>query len=68
MFVNGRRDPATTPDARGSFAIVSHVYRLLGMHRRVKLIEPAEMGHTFDNQLARGWFRRWFTPDYPSAL
>jgi dienelactone hydrolase len=68
LFVNGCRDPATTPDARGSFAIVSHVYRLLGMHRRVKLIEPAEMGHTFDNQLARGWFRRWFTPDYPSAL
>jgi len=59
MFVNGRRDPATTNAARGSFAIVQQTYRLLGAARRVKLIEPEEMGHYFDNQLAIGWFRRW---------
>jgi dienelactone hydrolase len=59
MFVNGRRDPATSPAARGSFAIVSQMYRLLGVPRRARLIEPEEMGHYFDNQLAIGWFRRW---------
>jgi dienelactone hydrolase len=59
MFVNGRRDPSTTHAARGSFAIVRQVYRLLGLPRRAKLIEPEEMGHYFDNQLAVGWFRRW---------
>jgi dienelactone hydrolase len=59
MFVNGRRDPATSPAARGSFAIVRQVYRLLGATRRAKLIEPEEMGHYFDNQLAIGWFHRW---------
>ena len=60
LFVNGRRDPATTLAARESFAVASHVYRLLGVPRRVRLIEPEEMGHYFDNQLAVGWFRRWF--------
>lgn len=60
LFVNGRRDPATTLAARESFAVASHVYRLLGVPRRVRLIEPEEMGHYFDNQLAIGWFRRWF--------
>ena len=60
MFVNGRRDPSTTNAARGSFAIVQQVYRLLGVPQRAKLIEPEEMGHYFDNQLAIGWFRRWF--------
>ena len=59
MFVNGRRDPATSHAARGSFAIVQQMYRLLGVPRRAKLIEPEEMGHYFDNQLAIGWFRRW---------
>ena len=59
MFVNGRRDPATSHAARGSFAIVRQVYRLLGVPQRAKLIEPEEMGHYFDNQLAIGWFRRW---------
>jgi dienelactone hydrolase len=59
MFVNGRRDPSTTNAVRGSFAIVRQVYRLLGATRRAKLVEPEEMGHYFDNQLAIGWFRRW---------
>ena len=68
MFVNGQRDPSiTTPAARESFGIVSHVYRLLGMHRRIRLIEPANMGHHFDNQLAIGWFRRWLAQDDPAA-
>ena len=59
MFVNGRRDPSTGPAARGSFAIARQVYRILGVPQRAKLIEPEEMGHAFDNQLAIGWFRRW---------
>jgi len=59
MFVNGRRDPATSHAARGSFAIVHQVYRLLGVPRRAKLIEPEDLGHYFDNQLAVGWFCRW---------
>lgn len=60
MFVNGRRDPATNPSALESFTIAHKVYRLLGVPRRARLIEPEEMGHYFDNQLAIGWFRRWF--------
>ncbi len=60
MFVNGLRDPATSHAARESFAIVRHVYWLLGVPRRASLIEPEELGHVFDNQLASGWFRRWF--------
>jgi len=59
MFVNGRSDPSSTNAARGSFAIVQQVYRLLGVPQRAKLIEPEEMGHYFDNQLAISWFRRW---------
>jgi len=59
MFVSGRRDPATSHAARESFAIVQQTYRLLNATRRAKLIEPEEMGHYFDNQLAIGWFRRW---------
>jgi len=59
MFVSGRRDPATSPAVRGAFAIVRQVYRILGVPRRAKLIEPQEMGHYFDNQLAIGWFNRW---------
>jgi len=59
MFVSGRRDPATNPAARESFAIVRQVYRILGVPQRAKLIEPEEMGHYFDNQLAIGWFSRW---------
>jgi len=59
MFVNGRRDPATSHAARGSFAIVHQVYRLLGVPRRATLIEPEDLGHYFDNQLAIGWFHRW---------
>ena len=59
IFVNGRRDPATSHAARESFAVVRQVYRLLGVPRRTKLVEPEEMGHYFDNQLAISWFRRW---------
>jgi dienelactone hydrolase len=60
MFVNGRRDPATTHAARESFAIARQVYGLLGVPQLIKLIEPEEMGHHFDNQLAISWFGRWF--------
>jgi dienelactone hydrolase len=60
MFVNGRHDPATNPSALESFAIARQAYRLLGVPRRVRLLEPEEMGHYFDHQLAIGWFRRWF--------
>jgi len=59
LFVNGLRDPATSSVARESFAIARQAYRLLGAVQRVRLIEPAQMGHYFDNQLAIGWFRRW---------
>lgn len=59
MFVNGRRDPASNPSARESFVIAHHVYQFLGVQRRIRLIEPEEMEHCFDNQLAIGWFRRW---------
>jgi dienelactone hydrolase len=65
MFVNGRRDPATNPSARESFAIAHHVYRLLGVPRRARFIEPEDLGHSFDNQLAIGWFRRWLAPGQP---
>jgi dienelactone hydrolase len=59
MFVNGRRDPASSHVARESLAIARGVYSFLGLSRRVKLIEPEELGHQFDNQLAANWFRRW---------
>jgi len=59
MFVNGRRDPATSHAARESFAVAHQVYSFLGVPQRIKLIEPEKMGHYFDNQLAKNWFRRW---------
>jgi len=59
MFVNGQRDPASSPAARESFAVARQVYSFLGLPQRVKLIEPEKMGHYFDNQLAINWFRRW---------
>jgi dienelactone hydrolase len=59
LFVNGQRDPATTHAAHESFAVVERVYRSRGVPRRAKLIEPERMGHTFDNELAASWFRRW---------
>jgi fermentation-respiration switch protein FrsA (DUF1100 family) len=59
LFVNGLRDPATSPAARESFAIVHQMYRFLGKPRSARLIEPEELGHYFENQLAIGWFRRW---------
>ena len=59
LFVSGRRDPATSHAARESFAVVRQMYRFLGVPQRASLIEPEEMGHYFDNQLAIGWFRRW---------
>ena len=59
MFLNGRRDPATRHAAQESFAIARHVYSFLGVPRRTKLIEPEDMGHYFDNQLAIAWFKKW---------
>jgi len=61
MFVNGRRDPATSHAARESFAVAHQVYSFLGVPQHIKLIEPEEMDHYFDNQLARNWFRRWLS-------
>jgi dienelactone hydrolase len=63
LFVNGRRDPATTHAARESLAVARQVYSFLGAPRNVKLIEPEEMGHYFDNQLAANWFDRWLAKD-----
>jgi dienelactone hydrolase len=63
LFVNGRRDPATSHVARESLAIARQVYGFLGTPQYVKLIEPEELGHTFDNQLAASWFSRWLAKD-----
>lgn len=59
MFVNGRRDPATSNAARESFAVVRQMYRFLGASHQTVLLEPEEMGHSYDNQLASNWFQRW---------
>jgi len=59
MFVHGRNDPTGNLGARQSFAIVRHVYHLLGVPRQARMIEPEGMGHVFDNELAVGWLRRW---------
>jgi len=59
MFVSGQRDPSTGQGAQESFAVVRHMYEFLGVHRHARLIEPEEMGHYFDNQLAIGWLGRW---------
>jgi dienelactone hydrolase len=66
MFVNGRQDPSTNPSARESFAVAHHAYRLLGEPRRARFVEPQDLGHAFDNQLAIGWFRRWLAPQRPN--
>lgn len=63
LFVNGRRDPATTHAAQESFAVARQVYSFLGVPQLVKLIEPEQMGHYFDNQLAINWFNRWLARD-----
>jgi dienelactone hydrolase len=59
LFVNGREDPTANPGTRESFAVARHVYQLLGVPRRARLLEPEGMGHYFDNQLASGWLLRW---------
>ena len=59
-FANGRRDRASSHATRESFAVVQQVYRLLGVPRRTVLLEPEELDHDFDNQLAINWFRGWF--------
>jgi dienelactone hydrolase len=59
MFANGQRDPSAGHGAQESFAIVRHVYEFLGVPRNARLIEPEEMGHYFDNELAIGWLGRW---------
>ncbi|MFZ5917606.1 MAG: dienelactone hydrolase family protein [Chloroflexota bacterium] len=61
MFVNGRRDPSTTLAARESFTIIRQMFSFLGLPQRTKLIEPENLGHHFDNQLAINWFRRWLS-------
>ncbi len=63
MFVNGRRDPASSHAARESFSVAHQVYSFLGVPQRIKLIEPETMGHYYDNQLAISWFRRWLAQD-----
>ncbi|MEJ2211067.1 MAG: hypothetical protein P8129_18790 [Anaerolineae bacterium] len=59
LYVNGRQDPTVDPGARDSFAVARHVYQVLDVPLRVRLIEPETLGHAFDSQLAAGWFRRW---------
>jgi dienelactone hydrolase len=59
LFVNGREDPTANPGTRESFGVARHVYQLLGVPRRARLLEPEGMGHYFDNQLASGWLLRW---------
>ena len=59
LYVNGRLDPTLDPGARESFALARHVYQVLDVPLRVRLIEPETLGHTFDSQLATAWFRRW---------
>ncbi|TET80371.1 MAG: hypothetical protein E3J37_11415, partial [Anaerolineales bacterium] len=59
MFVNGRRDPATSHAARESFAVIRQMYRFLGASHQTVLLEPEKMGHSYDNQLASKWFQRW---------
>lgn len=59
LYVNGRQDPTVDPGARDSFAAARHVYQVLDVPLRVRLIEPETLGHAFDSQLAAGWFRRW---------
>ena len=59
LFVNGRRDPTSSPAARQSFAIVHVIYQLLGLPRHARLVEPEEMGHQYDTQLAISWLQRW---------
>ncbi|NLF00325.1 MAG: hypothetical protein GX601_05035 [Anaerolineales bacterium] len=60
LYVNGLKDPATTPQARESFAIAHWPYQLLGYPNHARLIEPRRMGHVYDSELAVAWFRRWF--------
>jgi len=59
LYVNGRNDPNTSPGAREALAIARHVYQVLGVPQRVRLIEPETTGRTFDNELAIGWLCRW---------
>ena len=59
LFVNGQQGPIASPPARESFAIAHSMYRFLEKPRCARLIEPEELGHYFENQLAIGWFRRW---------
>jgi len=66
MFVNGQRDPSTGQGAQESFAIIRHIYEFLGVPRHARLIEPEQMGHYFDNQLAIGWLSRWLGLRPPS--
>jgi len=59
LYVNGRNDPNTSPGAREALAIARHVYQVLEVPQRVRLIEPETTGRTFDNELAIGWLCRW---------
>lgn len=59
LYVNGREDPTVDPGARDSIGVARHVYQVLDVPLRVRLIEPETLGHAFDSQLAAGWFQRW---------
>ena len=60
LFVNGLRDPLTHSDAaRESIAVAQGVYRTLGAPNHARLIEPEDLDHEYDCELAIAWFRRW---------
>jgi dienelactone hydrolase len=59
MFVNGRNDPTINPGACEALAIARHVYQVLEVPQRIRLIEPETSGRQFDNQLAVAWLSRW---------
>jgi len=60
LFVNGLRDPLTHSEAaRESCAVAQRVYRTLGVPSRERPVEPMDLDHEHDSELAIAWFRRW---------
>ena len=62
LFVNGQRDPLTSPTARESFGIARRGYAVLGVPNHIRLVVPEDLGHAYDLELAVAWFRRWLLP------
>jgi hypothetical protein len=59
LFVNARSGDNTNAGVRESFATVRHLYYLLDVPLKTRLIEPEGGYACFDNELAIGWLRRW---------